>query len=268
MNQPPPGRRWDGLASALLDIQVRAAAALGVARTTAMTEGVGRGLRFCPGASNADYGSGANELPVQAALADHLRAGSVLFDIGANVGFFTVIGARIVGESGSVHAFEPVARNAAWLRLNCRLNRLRNVHVLQVAAGEASRVGALHLADYSGGSTIDVAGRPPDYRRTLGVDVVCIDDLVESGALARPHVVKIDVEGAELHVMRGMRRTLQQYRPVVIYETDDESAAVAEERRAACDRFLQEVGYRTSTLADSYPAIKWAVRHGIAIPRT
>jgi hypothetical protein len=68
--------------------------------------------------------------------------------------------------------------------------------------------------------------------------------------------------------MRGMQRTLQQYRPVVIYETDDESAAVAEERRAACDRFLQEVGYRTRTLADSYPAIKWAVRHGIAIPRT
>ena len=266
MNRLPQRRRWDGIARVFLHVQVRAAAALGISPAARMTAGVGRGLRFCPGASNAAYGSGDNELPVQAALAEHLQPGSVLFDVGANVGFFTVIGARIVGEEGRVYAFEPVARNAAYLRLNCRLNRLRNVQVLQVAAGDETRSGALHLADYSGGSTLDVAGRPPDYRRTRSVDVVRIDDLMESSAFAPPDVVKIDVEGAELHVLRGMQRTLQQCRPVVIYETDDKSAAVAEERRAACDAFLQGVGYRTAALADSYPSIKWAVRHGIAMP--
>ena len=267
MNGLLPRRRWDAVTRAFLDAQVRTAAALGVSPTATITEGVGRGLQFCPGASNAAYGSGANELPVQAALAEHLRPGAVLFDVGANVGFFTVICARIVGEAGRVYAFEPVARNAAYVRLNCRLNGLRNVNVLEVAAGDESRAGQLHLAEYSGGSTLDVAGRPPDYRRTLSVDVVRIDDLMESRALTRPDVVKIDVEGAELHVLRGMQRTLQQARPIVIYETDDALAATAESRRAECDRLLQDCGYATAALKDSYPAINWAVRHGIAIPR-
>ena len=74
-----------------------------------MSSGVAAGSRFCAGPSNPEYGSGSNELPVQEAIKNLLRPGEVFYDIGANVGFFTIIAGRLVGPTGSIVAFEPVA---------------------------------------------------------------------------------------------------------------------------------------------------------------
>jgi FkbM family methyltransferase len=233
-----------------------------------MTFGVGRGLRFDAGPSNPRYARGDNELPVQETLARHLRPGHVFYDVGANVGFFTVIAARLVGPSGRVLAFEPVPGNAGLARANAAGNGFDNVEVVARAVGRASGRAELALARYSGGSMLAEVGEPPDPRgERLEVEVVAIDDAVAAGA-PPPDVVKIDVEGAELEVLEGMRRTLASRRPVVVLEVDDRTEAAAGRRLDACRALLEELGFEVRPLADSYPDTAWAVRHVVAVPRT
>ncbi len=101
----------------------------------AIRDGVGKGLRFKAG-YNLAYADGNNEWHVQEALAKYLRPGDVFYDIGANVGFLTVIGARLVGAGGHVIAFEPVPENAAAVRHNCALNGFGNVRIFEMAVAD------------------------------------------------------------------------------------------------------------------------------------
>jgi len=77
-----------------------------------IASGPGKGLYFSAGPSNPEYESGDNEVPVQDALVAHTGDGAVVLDVGANVGFFSVIAAKLVGPTGKVVAFEPVPANA------------------------------------------------------------------------------------------------------------------------------------------------------------
>jgi hypothetical protein len=215
-----------------------------------MVTGVGAGLRFDSSFANPEYGSGGNEIPVQNALAQCLRSGLVFYDVGANVGFFSVIGARLVGPSGSVQAFEPVRRNASAIR------RARR-------SGKSD----LLLTGYSGGAVLSSADhRTPDVRRVLTVETLSIDDFIFKQNMARPHVVKIDVEGAEIDVLSGMERTLLELRPIVIYEIDDADIESFLRKQELCDAFVRDCGYRVTRLQESYPNIRWIVGHSIASP--
>ncbi len=228
--------------------------------------GPGCGLRFDPGPSNSDYASGDNELPVQQALADHLRARSVFYDIGANVGFLTVLGARLVGPQGMVYAFEPVPSNAAYVRRNVQANGFTQVQVIEKAVSNCSGVGELNLAKYSGGAALASVDAPPDAAGTLQVDVVTIDELVEHHGLKPPAVVKIDVEGAEFEVLEGMEATAKRHRPVIVVEVDAAEAESLRHKQAACEQWLRSCGYQVKELPDSYPGIRWLVRHIVAKP--
>jgi FkbM family methyltransferase len=230
-----------------------------------MTIGIGAGLSFDPGPSNAAYGSGNNELPVQQALAACLEPNGVLYDIGANVGFFSVIAAKLVGPGGSVYAFEPVADNAARARLNVRLNGFRNVQIIEKAVSSQSGTAELWIAAYSGGAALTTTPAPHDAKNKIRVQVVSIDDLIFRENWAAPTVVKIDVEGAEIDVLKGMSRTLREVRPVLIYEIDDETPAGFSHKYNSCEKFLQNAGYTVQRLEESYAGINWIVGHAIAM---
>ncbi len=232
-----------------------------------MTHGPGRGLRFDAGASNPGYGDGDNELPVQQALAAHLQVGSVFYDIGANVGYFSVIAARLVGGRGQVLAFEPVPQNAAYVRRNARLNKLRNIEVIEAAVDQRCGQAEFCFTEYSGGSVLASADhRAPDVRRVDKVLTVTIDHCVEAEGREPPDVVKIDVEGAEHEVLLGMQSVLKKFRPVVVYEIDDTTTEFVDRKQRRCDALLEECGYRLERLDNSYPGSSWVVTHTVAVP--
>jgi FkbM family methyltransferase len=226
--------------------------------------GPGRGLRFDPGAGNPAYASGANELPVQEELARLLRPGDIVIDIGANVGFLSVIAAKLVGPDGRVIAFEPVPANARRIRRNARLNRLGRIEVVEAAVGDRTGTATLVLAEFAGGAALADADLPPDACGELEVRLTTLDDWLARSGSPRPALVKIDVEGAELAVLRGMVATLEQVRPALLIELDDATAIGAEAKAAACDGFCAERGYHVRRLPDSYPGIAWHVIHLLA----
>lgn len=232
-----------------------------------ITKGHAAGLRCDPGASNPQYRTGENEPFVQQAFADHLDSGGILFDIGANVGFFSVLGARLVGERGKVFSFEPLHANARVIARNARLNRLKNITIVEKAVAESSGRQPLLVTEYAGGAVLASGDhRSPDVIRTEWVETVSVDDLIFSAGFPAPSFVKIDVEGAEAKVLEGMRRTLRELRPTVLFEIDDIDSDAFWRKQKACEALLAEFRYGVESLEDSYPSSKWIVRHTLATP--
>jgi FkbM family methyltransferase len=236
-------------------------------RNVTLTHGVGKGLKFNGGNSNPDYAFGTYELPVQNVLARYLQPGDIFYDIGANFGFFTAIAARLVGPSGRVYAFEPEWHNTRRIRVNLELNHLSNVSVLEKAVSCKSGTGKLLLTHYPGGHTLSTVMAPPDVTATMAIETIAIDDAIENLEIDPPTLVKIDVEGAELDVLYGMADTLKIFRPIVIYEIDDERQEGVLEKRCVLDDFVSHFNYEILTLEAAYPGLKWQVAHAIALPK-
>lgn len=223
--------------------------------------GPASGLRFDAGADTGRFARGDYELPVQHALASLVQRGDVCYDIGANLGFFSVLLGRMVGAEGSVYAFEPVPANVSMIERNARLNGLENIRVKRVALTRADGEAELLLACHVGGAVLKSAGTPPDLSGILMVQTASIDSLISRAQIEFPDIVKIDVEGAEMDVLLGMEGLLQEKSPIVVLELDDEKLEVCEKKVAACRDFLEHLGYRTEILPNSYPDGRWFVRH-------
>jgi len=145
-----------------------------------------------------------------------LGPGAVFVDIGANIGFFTLLAAARVGPKGRVHAFEARADNLALLRRSVEDNGFTNVEVHQCAVSD--RAGSLAFFAsgtwYSNGRI--VGDDEPGSERLPRVPAVTLDEALAEAP--RVDVVKMDIEGAEARALAGMRRLLQRHRPVLLTE--------------------------------------------------
>ena len=235
-------------------------------RTWKIEDGEGAGLKLhLP--QNLEFIFGTSELPVQRELAGQIEPGDVVYDIGANVGFFSLIAARLAGSTGRVFSFEPVAENATSIRQNVTLNRLESVQLFEVAVGAKSETAELLLTDWDGGSTLsNSAVRPskPVSRRTIRV--VALDDFIRAEGLRLPNFVKIDVEGVEFEVLQGMSDTIAESRPFLLYEIDDGDKASFERRWKELDDHVAALGYTIIHLENSYSNTQWYVGHTFARP--
>lgn len=229
--------------------------------------GPGRGLRFDGGLSTKHFVSGEYERPVQEAIAVNAHPGDVFYDVGANLGFFSVLVGRLVGTSGTVYAFEPVPANASMVERNARENGLSNIKVLRIALCREDGRGELLLAHHDGGAVLKSTGTPPpDLTGSVMVETASLDTLVDRQHLKPPNIIKIDVEGAEMDVLLGMESILRRWHPKIILELDDETATGCENKVSSCRSFLHDLGYQTEVLANAYPNSSWYVRHFIARP--
>jgi FkbM family methyltransferase len=178
-------------------------------------------MRYLP-ISHAHLGSiafGNLETAVQEAMVRHLGRGGVLYDVGANLGFFSLLGAHLAGlDAGRVYAFEAAPENAQAIARNAELNAIPNVSVIEKAVTARSGRGRLQVVDDQSWSKLEDYGRHPNTEQVIDVELVSIDELLEAGELEPPTVVKIDVEGAEIAVLEGMRLTIARHRPAIICE--------------------------------------------------
>ncbi len=236
-------------------------------RDVAVRNGIAKGLKFNTGESCPELALGTYEVPIQKIFAQHLKTGDVFYDIGANVGFFSIIAAKLVGEGGKVYAFEPGSENAKSIRHNGELNNFNQIEVIEKAVSNTSGTGEFLLAKYSGGHALATADAPPDLAGKVTVNLVSIDDLIASEQIEPPNFVKIDVEGAELDVLKGMTQTIKTYQPSVIYEVDDGDRAAYERKYQELANFFESFNYQVTQTENSYDTIDWCVGHAIATPK-
>ncbi len=140
------------------------------------------------------------------ALRKFLPAGGTLVDVGVNKGDFTLLGARIAGQEGTVLAFEPEPRNCHWIKKSLELNGYENVRLFEMALSDENGTGQLHLGRKSGWHSL-IPGS--DGVGVISVETRRLDDCLSQidwdGTI---DVLKIDVEGADLRVLSGASETL------------------------------------------------------------
>ena len=134
---------------------------------------------------------------------------ATIFDIGANIGYYAVQFARVACPPATVHAFEPVSAQAALLRENVGLNRLHNVVINQAAVSDRAGAQRIYVAAGSNTGQSSLARVSPHSEQ---VDTVTVDEYCASRSIARIDLVKIDVEGHELQVLKGMAGMLRDGR--------------------------------------------------------
>jgi FkbM family methyltransferase len=175
--------------------------------------GAGLRLRIDPQVEKY-YWTGQHETAVQDALSGWLRPGGVVWDVGAHIGFMSLIAQRAVGSAGTVVAFEPIPENAERLRGHIAANRAA---VRVVEAGVAREVGEAVMYKH-GGSTLQWSLEPLPGSERLTVPITTLDAALANHPV--PDVVKIDAEGAEADILAGATQLLE-HGPVIIVEIWD-----------------------------------------------
>ncbi len=203
-----------------------------IPRTAVLTirNGPLKGKKWIAGSHTHGCWLGSYEQEKQRLFAQTVTEGSVVFDIGANVGFYTLLASVLAGPKGHVYAFEPLPRNLEYLKEHLRLNQIENVTMIEAAVADRNGVTLFNEGANSAMGHLSADGK-------LEVEVVALDDLISQGKIQPPDFMKLDVEGGELLVLRGAKITLPASEPDIFLATHGKQVHLQ------CCELLRLVGY-------------------------
>jgi len=209
------------------------------------------------------YLRGCPEAGVLEAIQQHLRPGGCVFDVGAHIGFYSLVAARLVGQHGRVVAFEPDPDNADLLEANLQRNGFSQAITVRAAVWRESGRLPFHRGEIDDPRSSTRTGgvrpqaTPGKTGRDIVVEALCLDDYRPQDR--RPDFIKVDVEGAEAEVIEGGRRLLEEVKPILLLEVHHPKAA------EFLKRHLTQKGYELDWLpaTPGYPFL----RHLLARPR-
>jgi FkbM family methyltransferase len=198
-----------------------------------------------------DFWVGTYEPEMQSALRELIKPGMTVYDVGANIGYVTLILGKLVGAQGKVYAFEALPDNVERLRRNVELNEYADRVTIfpgAVAAG-AGEVSFLIHASGAMGKAAGSAGRDEQYLREIVVPCISLDEFVFTQGNPPPQAVKMDIEGGEVLALPGMKRVLAEARPLMLMELHGPESA-----RAAWEA-LTAANYQLCQMKPGYPRV-------------
>jgi FkbM family methyltransferase len=191
-------------------------------------QGPAKGMKWIVGSGVHGMWIGSYEADKQKLLSELSIEGTTVLDIGANVGFFSILLSCLVGQTGYVIAVEPLPRNLSFINRHINLNKIENITVLPVAI--SNKKGVMKFASSAHNSSAHLA-----EDGDLDVSVVTLDSF--DNFKSPVSLVKIDVEGAEANVLRGGELFFKRYRPIILLATHGKKYA------DDCQIILHEYNY-------------------------
>jgi FkbM family methyltransferase len=170
-----------------------------------------RGKKWIVGAHLHGCWLGSYEYEMQTRVAQEVQRGGVFYDVGANVGFYSLLAAVLI-HPGRVYAFEPLPENVAYLRKHLVLNRIRNVNVFELAISDVPGSALFEAEPTRAMGCLGAAGN-------LRVQTATLDALLRNQEIAPPDWIKMDVEGAEFRALLGARECFARHRPKLFLAT-------------------------------------------------
>jgi len=209
---------------------------------------------------------GDYEIETCKVIACTLRPGSVFFDVGANIGFFSSRGAISVGEGGEVYAFEASPSVAHYLGKNVNLNSFENIKIINSAVSDV--VGEINFFQ----SQLNQCGMssiaPQSDASPIRLCSTTLDAFVRKENITRVDLIKVDVEGHEAAVFRGALELLQEQAPIIIFEFCDWAEKRAGYGLGESQQILMDCGYRlwdSKNYVRGGPPLKELVRSGFSM---
>lgn len=203
------------------------------------------------------YWLGIYELEIQRCLLRHLRNGRVFYDVGANAGFFSLLGAKCVGDAGKVYSFEPLPENASALRANCEVNNLANCFVVEAAVSD--RTGESILIHQESLSDARLSENETGPEGAITVATTSLDEFAKTHDT--PSFIKVDVEGGEASVLEGCLGLMRSSNPpTFLIELHNEEA-----EREVC-RLLEAHRYSVELVGPKDASSNERPHHILALP--
>jgi FkbM family methyltransferase len=195
------------------------------------------------------FATGDFDAHIRQAIQKHLKRGDVFVDIGANVGFYALCASKIVGPSGKIFAFEPAPETRKTLCSNILLNGARNISAVQLALADHTGEASLFLDQaHNAGATSMRAS--PNASREITVEIDTYDNYAAHNKIPQPALIKIDVEGAECLVLKGMANLLSQpERPAMIIEVSELALKQLGGSKEELFAIMEENGYLATLLS-------------------
>lgn len=197
---------------------------------------------------------GVWEAQSSAATLEHMPEGGVILDVGAHHGYYSLLAMRKAGPSGMAIAFEPNPNTAARMRENIGLNNASNIRLFEIACtAEEQTLELFEGPDWNVGRSSlasDNAKSGGKLGRKYSVRGRPLDDVVAEVSPQRIDLLKVDVEGAEMTVLKGAAKTLDKYHPYVMIEVDARWLKSFGTTPEMLDAFLAEHGYGPGTVID------------------
>lgn len=199
--------------------------------TVYILQGKLKGKKWIKGSGVNGYWLGSYEKEKVKIFEENLKEGDIVFDVGANVGFYSLLAAEIVGSFGSVFSFEPLLQNFNYLKGNIELNKIKNINIFNIAVSSESGLAFFNTNNNRSQGQISKSGK-------IKVETVKLDEWVDGKKLPLPSVMKIDVEGAEMQVLEGAKSLILQSHPMIFLATHGKDI-----HEKCCD-FLISLGYK------------------------
>jgi FkbM family methyltransferase len=205
--------------------------------------GPAKGLRFNAGrARNFGFVLGTYEPEVQKLYAGLLRRGMTVYDVGANVGFLSMLAARLVGPTGSVVCVEPLPDNVKAILHNAAINRFGNITIVQKALANSDKVSDFLVSEDVGWGRLERHGLPAEGSARIAVGCRTLDSAIHEHRLRAPDIIKMDIEGGEVEALWGAEPVLKEYGPTLLIELHGTNRDV--------DAILTKNGYRSYVVGE------------------
>jgi FkbM family methyltransferase len=143
-----------------------------------------------------------------------LKEGEEVLDIGANIGYYVLIESNLVGDSGKVYAIEPVFSNIKALKSNIKLNNCENVEIFRLAVSDKDGKSRIYVSDRSNLSAMEKSRAGGKVIGAEEVEVVTLDSFFKDKNISS--FIRMDVEGYEYNIIKGMAKTLKEARTLKI----------------------------------------------------
>lgn len=187
--------------------------------------------------------TGTYENEISKLIRISVKPGDNCLDVGGNIGLQSIRMAQCTGSAGQVYAFEPLQHLQNKFLKNVALNRLVNVSLFPVALSDAKGETDFAIDENAWNQgTFSLNHTEGSNKQMVAIKIA--DDLPEISALNSLSLVKIDVEGFEFNVMRGLKKTLEKHRPRIIFEYDDNYWVNTGQNITDCFSFLEKLNYK------------------------
>jgi len=179
-------------------------------------------------------------------LYDLVKVGDQILDVGTNVGETLLNFGKLVGSEGHVYGFEPDERNFNHVQRNIALNSFANVEVFNLGVSDQKATVKLYRVDPNnlGMNRILSESEAEQFQDFTTIETDTIDHVIEENDIAKIDLVKIDIEGYEMHALRGARRTLEAFRPTLFIEVGYSRLLKNGTSPTEMMSFLESFGYK------------------------
>jgi FkbM family methyltransferase len=203
-----------------------------------------KGTKWIVGSSTHGCWLGSYEYEKQKLFEQKITHGSIVYDLGAHVGFYTLLASKLTGPSGKVISFEPIQSNLNYLKKHIQINDIKNVAIIEAAVSDMS--GTVSFKEGHSSTTGHIA---PATEEAIKLKTVSLDELISLGKIPPPDFIKIDIEGAEALALGGAKKMLGNIHPAIFLATHGK--IVHEE----CCKLLKSLAYNIETI-DGLPLDK------------